>query len=390
MLKSNMKKSISALLLAMVLLISTFSGCGNAADQESKSTAQSSESTSTSDQQSGSQDQEPVDSSTSSEGETREITDMAGRTVKVPAVIDKIFSTDPVSAIYLYTVSPDKMLGWNYDLNENERKYVLPEYQDLPSFGMGDSVNYEAVIEAEPDIAVTVSSLNDASIADADKLSESLGIPVIIVSNDMKDTAEVYRFLGELLSVEDNAEKLAAYVDKTFADIEAANISEDKKVTVYYGNGVDSLETAPRGSSHAQILDFVGAVNVADLESESGSRIQVSLEQILAWNPQYIVVNGEPKQDMTGNGAAEALMANPDFADVQAVQNGNVIGAPKAPFSWVDRPPGPNRVIGLRWLAAKLYPDVYTYNVDDEVKEFYNLFYHMDLSEEQLKELYND
>lgn len=388
MLKSNKRKLVSALLLALVLLMSTLAGCGNTAE-EPKSTAQSADSASTSEQKSDSQ-QETTDSKSSSEGETREITDMAGRTVTIPSTINKVFSTDPVTAIYLYTTSPDKLLGWNYELNNNERKYVLPEYQDIPSFGMGDSVNYEAVIEAQPDIALTVTKINDASIADADKLSESLGVPVVMVNNDMKAAPEVYRFLGDLLSVEDHAEELAVYAEKTFTDIEAANILEDKKVTVYYGNGEDSLETAPKGSGHAQIFDLVGAINVADLESEDGSRIQVSLEQILAWNPQYIVVNGEPKQDLTGNDAAESLKANPDFADIQAVQDGNVFGAPKAPFSWVDRPPGPNRIIGLRWLAAKLYPEYYTYDIDEEVKEYFDLFYHMELTDEQLQELYND
>ncbi|HIU75820.1 MAG TPA: ABC transporter substrate-binding protein [Candidatus Pelethocola excrementipullorum] len=388
MLKSNKRKLVSALLLALVLLMSTLAGCGNTAE-EPKSTAQSADSTSTSEQKSDSQ-QESTDSKSSSEGETREITDMAGRTVTIPSTINKVFSTDPITAIYLYTTSPDKLLGWNYELNKSERKYVLPEYQDIPSFGMGDSVNYEAVIEAQPDIALTVTKINDASIADADKLSERLGVPVVMVNNDMKAAPEVYRFLGDLLSVEDHAEALAGYAEKTFADIEAANIPEDKKVTVYYGNGKDSLETAPKGSGHAQILDLVGAINVADLESEDGSRIQVSLEQVLAWNPQYIVVNGEAKQDLTGNDAAESLKSNPDFADIQAVQDGNVFGAPKAPFSWVDRPTGPNRIIGLRWLAAKLYPEYYTYDIDEEVKEYYDLFYHMELTEEQLQELYND
>lgn len=387
MLKSRKRKLVSALLLALVLLMSTLAGCGNTADGP-KSTAQSADSTSTSAQKSDSQP-ESTDSKSSSEGETREITDMAGRTVTIPATINKVFSTDPVTAIYLYTTSPDKLLGWNYELNKHERKYVLPEYQDIPSFGMGDSVNYEAVIEAQPDIALMVTKINDASIADADKLSESLGVPVVMVNNDMKAAPEVYRFLGDLLSVEDHAEELAVYAEKTFADIAAANIPEDKKVTVYYGNGEDSLETAPKGSGHAQIFDLVGAINVADLESEDGSRIQVSLEQLLAWNPQYIVVNGEPKQDLTGSSAAEGLKDNPDFADIQAVQDGNVFGAPKAPFSWVDRPPGPNRIIGLRWLAAKLYPEYYTYDIDEEVKEYFNLFYHMDLTDEQLQELYN-
>ena len=59
-------------------------------------------------------------------------------------------------------------------------------------------------------------------------------------------------------------------------------VPEDKKVRIYYGNGEDSLETAPAGSAHGQIIDMVNAVNVADLEMGEGSRVQISAEQLLA------------------------------------------------------------------------------------------------------------
>ena len=138
---------------------------------------------------------------------------------------------------------------------------------------------------------------------------------------------------------------------------------------------------------HSEIIDFVNAINVADVEVEGGSRIEISGEQLLAWNPDYIIVNGEPKADLDGDAAAEALMANPDFASLTAVQNENVYGAPNTPFSWVDRPPGPNRVIGVRWLAGLLYPDYYDYDLREEATEFYKLFYHMDLTEDQMTNL---
>lgn len=380
----NSKRNLVLLILAVIVLLGTFlSGCSNAPVSNPPDTQQDINQE-TPKEEGGKEEQKPDTPS------TLEITDMAGRKVTVPAEVNKVFSTGPVTAIYVYTVNPDKLLGWNYELNVHERKYVLPKYHDIPSFGMGDSINYEAVIEAKPDIAINVSALNDASIAEADKLSESIGIPVVIVDNNLEKAADVYRFLGELLGEKEQADKLAAFAEKTFGDIKAANIPEEKKVTIYYGNGVNSLETAPKGSSHAQIFDMVGAINVADLEAKSGGRVQVSLEQILAWNPEFMVVNGEPKQDMTGNAAAEEIKKNPDFATIVAVKEGNVFGSPKAPFSWVDRPPGPNRIIGLRWLAAKLYPEYYTYNVDEEVKEFFKLFYHLDLTDEMLSELYND
>lgn len=320
--------------------------------------------------------------------ETREITDMSGRKVTVPAAenIESVFSAGPVAAIFLYMVAPDKLLGWNYELNDVEKSIILEKYQDLPNFGMGDSVNYEAVIAANPTIAINSGKINDTMVSDCDALSESLGIPVVAVDNELNNSAEAFRFMGELLGVEDHAEELAQYAEQVFTDINVlSDIPEEKKVSVYFGNGEDSLETAPRGSQHAQILDAINAVNVADLELGDGSRVQISAEQLLAWDPDVIVVNGEPKADKSGNSAAEDILSNPDYASLKAVQDQKVYGTPNAPFSWVDRPAGPNRLIGMRWFSALIYPEYIKCDINEEIHKFFDLFYHVDLSDEQLE-----
>ena len=320
--------------------------------------------------------------------ETREITDMAGRKVTVPTAekIESVFSAGPVAAIFLYMVVPDKLLGWNYELNDVEKSIILDKYQDLPNFGMGDAVNYEAVIAANPTIAINSGKINDTMVSDCDALSESLGIPVVAVDNELNNSAEAFRFMGELLGVEDHAEELAQYAEQVFTDINVlSDIPEEKKVSVYFGNGEDSLETAPRGSQHAQILDAINAVNVADLELGDGSRVQISAEQLLAWDPDVIVVNGEPKADKSGSSAAEDILSNPDYASLKAVQDQKVYGTPNAPFSWVDRPAGPNRLIGMRWFSALIYPEYIKCDINEEIHKFFDLFYHVDLSDEQLE-----
>lgn len=363
-------RQLLALFICLVMSVSLLTGC-------SETKAATEEPT-----QSAEQD------ATQETAETREITDMAGRKVTVPTAenIESVFSAGPVAAIFLYMVAPDKLLGWNYELNDVEKSIILDKYQDLPNFGMGDAVNYEAVIAANPTIAINSGKINDAMVSDCDALSESLGIPVVAVDNELNNSAEAFRFMGELLGVEDHAEELAQYAEQVFTDINAlSDIPEEKKVSVYFGNGEDSLETAPRGSQHAQILDAINAVNVADLELGDGSRVQISAEQLLAWDPDVIVVNGEPKADKSGSSAAEDILSNPDYASLKAVQDQKVYGTPNAPFSWVDRPAGPNRLIGMRWFSALIYPEYIKCDINEEIHKFFDLFYHVDLSDEQLE-----
>ena len=386
-----MKKKCIIILLTVVLL----AGCGGAPSGQGETGAptdagqtQAAPQSLPSQAQAGSTSLPPQMPAETARPAVREITDMAGRVMTVPAEIDSIFPTLPVAAIYIYTLAPDKLLGWNIELNAVERGVILPQYHSLPNYGMGDAVNYEAVIAAGPSMALNVVAINEGTIDQSDKLAASLGAPVVMVSTRLEDAPAVYRFLGELLGMEERAEKLAVYAENTFKDIASMSISDEDKVRIYYGNGEDSLETAPPGSPSAQIIDMVNGINAADLEAGGGSRILISAEQLLAWDPDVIIVNGEPRVDLTGGGAADALLANKDFASLKAVRNGMVFGAPNAPFSWVDRPVGPNRLIGIRWLAKKIYPSHFDYDVDDEVREFFRLFYHTDLSDEKLASIY--
>ncbi len=354
-------KKRTCLLLAFLLLLSVLAGCSRAALSSQQVTVPSL---------------------------TREIVDMAGRTVTVPLQIDSVFSAGPVSAIYLYTLVPDLLLGWNYELNDIEKSIIPEKYHSLPNFGQKDAISYEAVIAACPDIALNVGTINDQMISECDAMAKKLGIPVLAVDGDLLAAPDAYRFMGTLFGVEEKAETLASYTEKTFADIEKMNVPEEEMIRVYYGNGEDSLETAPRGSSHAQILDLVRAVNVAALELGDGNRVQISAEQLLSWDPDVILVIGEPKASLSGSSAAEKLMTNPVFSSLTAVKQGQVYGAPNAPFNWIDRPNSVNRVLGIRWLSGLLYPEYLNFDVDAEVKEFFRTFYHVELTDEQLQKIY--
>lgn len=381
-------KCLFAVSLALTLTAGILVGCGQ------KTSSNIPEETVLQTETGSTQDEINAEKTAETETETktldhREITDMAGRKMVIPNEIQSVFSAGPATAIYLYTLVPDRLLGWNYQLNDIEKSVILEQYHDIPNFGMGDAINYEAVIAANPTIALNVGTINDKMISDCDSLSKSLGIPVVAVDGDLMAAPEAYRFMGELFGVEEEAEKLAAYAEKTFKDIENMEIPEEEKVRIYYGNGEDSLETAPIGSPHAQIIEMVKGTNVAELEMGDGGRIQISAEQLLAWDPDVIIVNGEPKADITGSSAAETILQNPNYQSLKAVKEGKVYGTPNAPFSWIDRPNGPNRIVGIRWLSGMIYPQYLNFDVDEEVCEFFKLFYHVELTEEELNRIYH-
>lgn len=330
-----------------------------------------------------------MDNSKIDEQQTKiEITDMAGRKLTIPKNVASAFPANPTSAIYIYTIAPDKLLGWNYELNDIEKNMIPEKYHTLPNFGMNDSINYEAVISKNPTVAILVGSTNDKTKDEADKLSTKLGIPVIIISTKLTDSPKAYELLGKIFNEEETAKKLSDYCTDTLNIASSLTIPESEQVKIYYGNGSDSLQTAPKGTSHSELIELIKGINVADVKSDKGSRVKISAEQLLSWNPDLIILNGEPKKNTSGATAANSLKENPTFQTLNAVKNNKVFGTPNSPFSWIDRPTGPNRIIGIRWLLNLVYPNYIKYDVNNEIKTFFKLFYHIDLTDSKLNELF--
>lgn len=362
-------KTLSAL-LCIVMAFSLLAGCTGGA--QSATSASSSVS---------------VGSSSLPTPDTRTVVDMASREVTIPYEVGTAFSTGAVGTIVLYTIDPSAMVGVNYEFNDAEKAFILPEYQDLPAYGQGDGLNLEAVMAAEPDVLVIYGSISDSTIADTDDLQEQTGIPCIMLDGALTAVPSAYRLMGEVLAQEDRCEQLAQYAEEALAFADSIDVPEADRVSVYYGNGIENLETAPQGSSHAELFELVKANNVAVVEGEVSARIDVSAEQVIGWNPDVIILNGEPKENISPADAVESFLNNPNYANVKAVQDGKVYAIPKYPFSWFDRPPGPNRLIGIYWLTGILYPEIYTGDIKEEAQEFYSLYYHMELTDEQLTSL---
>lgn len=151
---------------------------------------------------------------------------------------------------------------------------------------------------------------------------------------------------------------------------------------MYYAENADGLATDPTGSSHTEVLDYCKVTNVADVEMKSGQgRTEVSIEQVIAWNPELILCH-------SGFVLADDIMNNAQWADIQAVKDGKVYTTPAIPFNWFDRPPNVMRLLGIEWFATVCYPEI-DIDINQEVRDFFSLFYNVDLTDDQLQSLLN-
>ena len=314
----------------------------------------------------------------------RSITDAAGRVVEIPDKVERVLAAGPPASVLVYVLAPEKLVGWVREPKAEEKAFLLPAVRDLPVFGQltgkGGTANIEAVLAAKPDVIIDAGTVNPTYASLADKVQAQTGIPYILVDGAFARSGAMLRETGAILGVEARAETLAAYADEKLAALEEglAGIPAEKRPSVYYGRGAEGLETGLSGSINMELLEAVGARNVAAAAGKGGLT-EVSLEQILSWRPDVIFA-ASPK-------FAKAVRTDPLWAGLEAVKAGRIHVAPAMPFGWIDSPPGVNRLIGVAWLEHMLYPEAFPVALDDEVKAFFKLFYQVELNSEELETL---
>jgi len=255
-------------------------------------------------------------------------------------------------------------------------------------FGENGKGNRETLLAAKPDVILSIGYNDRTSVEFADRLQAQVGIPVVVASGTLEDSAATYELIGNLCGAPEQAKTLASYCRRALSEAKtfAAAIPPEQRLRVYYAEGLRGLQTDTKGSMHTEVLDVVGAENVAQGAATSGfGRASVSLEQVIAWKPDAILVCPE-KLNPDGNWQPEWLGAH-EWNQVKAVANGRVYVIPGAPFNWFDRPPAPSRFLGLKWVEWVLYPDRVKFDLVAETREFYRLFYHYDLSETEARTL---
>lgn len=321
------------------------------------------------------------------------VTDDAGRELTIPTApnLERIYFTSALAQIFCFTLAPDLLAGTGIQFTKAELALLPEDTVDLPYLGTlsgGAEIDREALLVEDVQVVFSISSttLTDTHVSEAEELQEQTGIPVILIDGSFERIATAYRLLGACLGQDERAEGLAAYCEDVYTRVvdAVATIPEDERITLYYAEGPEGLQTEPKESEHALTFLAAGAENVAQVELTDGvGMTNVSLESVLLWDPEVIIAWD---REVRG-GADEDIRVNPDWEVITACSTGRVYTMPNVPFAWCDRPPGVNRFLGLQWVANMLYPDAFDVDMVEVVEEFYELFYWVTIDDVQAKEL---
>ena len=310
-------------------------------------------------------------SSATTESATKTVVDAYGRSVEVPANAQTAATVGSGARFVVYAGAQDKLIA----VTEMEtdpamnRPYAIV-YKDLfanlPATSNGNhlmetNVNEEQLMELNPDVIIS-----SRSAEECDALQEATGIPVIGISyQNQLFTENVYKSItcvAEALGTEDHAAEVVAKLKEWDADLTSrtANIPNDQKPTVYVGavNYKGAKSFTGTYANYAPLVEL-NAINVADSTGQDGA-VDVDLEQIANWDPDYMFLNAGNmdlmKEDYANN---QAL-----FDSLKAFQNGNLYTQPFFNFNGTNIDTG---ICDTYFIGATIYPDAFA-DVDLEAK----------------------
>jgi iron complex transport system substrate-binding protein len=260
------------------------------------------------------------------------VTDMTGRAVVLDKPATRIVALDAASCEIAYALGAGGAV-----VGRGEFCDWPAEVLEVEVVHSGVDTNVEEVVALAPDI-VLMSTMNQDP-AQVGQLEEA-GIAVYVSeATDIAGTYESITQIGSLLGKSAEAQSLVEDMRTTFDEL----ASQKATGTVYFE--VSPLEyglwAAGSGTFMNEIATIVGLENsFADLEGW----VEISEEQVLERNPDYIVTIGM----YFGEGPTpdEEIRSRPAWQDLSAVQNNNILNLANNELSR----PGPRLAEGAREL----------------------------------------
>ena len=321
-----------------------------------------------------------------SQEKTITVTDMAGRTVEIPANPERI-ATPNVDAfrMLIHLGAEDRLVGvpsrmYQSQFSEVETLEIKawPESKNMPMVGggpPGTEIDAEAIMALNPDLIFSWASGKDRG-SQADRLQKQTGIPVVCINTwlsgneSVEEIRKAYFFLGKIVHKEERALELMNYLtDQVEIVKKIVNaIPQDSRPSVYFCSP-GNLFRGTRNYFPAKLLGLNNVMANADVSSG-----EVAKEQFIKWDPEIIFMHTASRIYCVKSGS---VANDTSIADVRAVKNNNYYHYKGQYMGW-DVATG---LVDLFYIGKIAYPEKFG-NMEQKGEEILKEFY-------GVSELYN-
>ncbi len=251
---------------------------------------------------------------------------------------------------------------------------VDPGFLAKPS--LDRTAGAEAYAALSPDLVIVKSTMKSSLGVGL----ESLGIPALYLNLESpEDYYAELGLLGSAFKSEARAAELVRYYKEIVGRAEEAAAAarqaglEPPRVLVMQA-GAGSYQVPPDDWMQTRLVELAGGKPVWKGANPGSGWATVGPEQILAWNPDLVVLISY-KED--AKALAESFKADKRFASMAAARSGAVRGYAQDFYSWDQ--PDTRWGLGLLWLSKLLYPArSASVSIEAEARRFFKLFYQLD------------
>ncbi len=325
---------------------------------------------------------------TGSEG-TVTVVDQNGMEATIPANPERLVTTAlPLPSIYALTGEPIEYLvgvhpGSTSAIENSVMAAMYPELVGIAdNFIEGTDINVEELLKLEPDVV-----LYWAEYLEQYEAMNNAGINAVGVktqaNGDVLTTLESWlEIMGDIFGNTGSVDEVISYgreVEAEIAEKTAQIPEEDKPRVLYlYNHSADDISVSGNDFYGQYWIEAGGGINVAE---ELTGPTSVNMEQIYEWNPDIIVITTFTEtmpEDLYNN-----TIDGQDWSHIDAVKNGKVYKEPLGVYRWF--PPSGDAPLMLMWMAETLNPDVFDYDMKEEIRDYYARFYNYTLEDDQIE-----
>jgi iron complex transport system substrate-binding protein len=281
----------------------------------------------------------------------REVTDEAGRSVRVPQPVRRIVSLAPSLTETVYALGlQDRLVG------DTDYCDYPPDAQKKTKVGGGINPSLEQIVALHPDLVLVTRAFNRLETVNA---LEGLGISSYATDpHTVDEIITSSKKLAHVLGVPEAGASIAGDMQHRLAELQQ-RVGALPAKRVLFVVWTQPLISIGKHTFIADALRYAGAVSVADSEQDWP---QVSLEEIARLQPDFLVFAESHSE--AAPSAAEGLASLPGWRILTAVSNRRYAVISNA----VNRP-APRIVSAIEDLARQLHPDAFAEKPDSDKKK---------------------
>lgn len=298
------------------------------------------------------------------------VTDQAGRQVTITQEPQTLVSGYYISTSLLIALGlEDRLVGLEAKADKRPI-YALsaPALLELPDVGSAKEFDLEGCAALEPDLAILPLKLQQTA-----GTLEELGVSVLYVNPENQALLEeMIGMIADATNTQGRAQDLLDFTRDSRTQLEE-KLEGAKKPIVYLAGNSSLLSTAGSAMYQADLIRLAGGVNAAAQITDS-YWAEIDYEQLLAWNPDYIILASDASYTV------QDVLADENLASCSAVANGQVYQMPHRAEAWDS--PVPGGILGAVWLAHILHPEqISEQDCESVIDRYYETFYDFTYSE---------